>query len=100
MRDLRAAQVRERQLAEALAFAPDLALITCGANDALRPRYDPTAVRRKVTAMVRGLQEIRGLQESGAEVLTVSLFVLSSYPHSPHGLRPPARRSDPAAGRE
>ncbi|HET8680336.1 MAG TPA: SGNH/GDSL hydrolase family protein [Micromonosporaceae bacterium] len=82
-RDLRAAQVRERQLAAALAFAPDLALIACGANDALRPRYDPDRVRREVTAMVRALQE------HGAEVLTVSLFVLSSYPHSRHGLRPP-----------
>jgi len=82
-RDLRAAQVRERQLAAALAFAPDLALIACGANDALRPRYDPTVVRREVTAMVRALHE------RGAEVLTVSLFVLSGYPRRPHGLRPP-----------
>lgn len=82
-RDLRAAQVRERQLAAALAFAPDLALIACGANDALRPRYDPDLVRREVTAMVRALQQ------HGADVLTVSLFVLSSYPHSRHGLRPP-----------
>ncbi|HET8658494.1 MAG TPA: SGNH/GDSL hydrolase family protein [Micromonosporaceae bacterium] len=82
-RDLRAAQVRQRQLAAALAFAPDLALVACGANDALRPRYDRDLVRREVTAMVGALRE------RGADVLTVSLFVLSSYPDRPHGLRPP-----------
>ena len=31
-RNLRARQVRERQLAPALAFGPDLALVVCGAN--------------------------------------------------------------------
>src|SRR2546429_598000 len=82
-RNLRTAQVRAQQLGPALAFGPDLALVVCGANDALRPGYEARAeaVDRELAAMVRALLD------HGAHVLTVSLFVLSSYPGVPAWLR-------------
>src|SRR5258708_5860308 len=39
-RGLRTHEVRAGQLAAALEFEPDLALVVCGANDALRPGYE------------------------------------------------------------
>ena len=45
-RNLLAAEVRERQLAPALAFRPDLAIVAAGGNDALRRSFDPGAVER------------------------------------------------------
>ncbi len=73
-RKLRVAQVRAGQLDAALAFAPDLALVSAGANDALLPSYDPDAVDAELVAM------IRALQDSGAEVMTVSLVDLANCP--------------------
>ena len=81
-RDLRAAEVRASQLAPALDFGPDLALIVCGANDALRPGYDPANVDAELGAMVLALRE------RGALVLTASLFVLSTHPGVPPRLAP------------
>src|SRR5258705_5955616 len=49
-RSLRAAQVRAAQIGPALAFEPDLALLACGGNDALRPSFDPDAMDREVAA--------------------------------------------------
>lgn len=80
-RDLRAAQVRQRQLDPALGFAPDLALVACGGNDALHPRYDPAAVDRELAAIVSAL---RGC---GADVVTVGLMVMSDYPAFPDWFR-------------
>ncbi|HEY0698586.1 MAG TPA: GDSL-type esterase/lipase family protein, partial [Micromonospora sp.] len=51
-RDLRAAEIRARQLPDAVAFRPDLALVSCGANDALRHWYDPAAVNAELAAIV------------------------------------------------
>jgi len=81
-RDLRAAQVRARQLAAALDFGPDLAMVVCGANDALRPGYDAGAVDAELAAMVTALRD------RGAEVLTVSLFILTTRPDAPPRLSP------------
>jgi lysophospholipase L1-like esterase len=83
-RNLRAHEVRGRQLAPALAFEPDLALVVCGANDALRPGYEARAdaVDRDLAATVSALQR------SGALVITVSIFVRSSYPSLPPWLKP------------
>lgn len=83
-RGLRAHEVRERQLAPALAFAPDLALVACGANDALRPGYSARAdaVDTDLAAI------IRALQYGGALVVTVSIFVRPAYPSLPAWLRP------------
>jgi lysophospholipase L1-like esterase len=83
-RGMRAHEVRAGQLAAALAFEPDLALVVCGANDALRPGYETRAdaVDRDLAAM------IVALQEHGAQVITVSIFVRSAYPSLPVWLRP------------
>ncbi len=84
-RNLRAAQVHRTQLADAIAFNPDLALVACGANDAIDPRYQPDAVDGELTTM------IRALQAAGAEVMTISVLVLDDYP----GLPPAVRSSVP-----
>jgi len=83
-RDLRAAQVRERQLAPARAFGPDLTLVACGGNDALRPRYDAEAVDRELAAIITALMEI------GAAVVTISVVAVSEYPAFPVWFRPVA----------
>ncbi|RZU76491.1 uncharacterized protein DUF664 [Micromonospora kangleipakensis] len=49
LRGLRAHEVRGTQLAPALAYDPDLALVVRG-NDAFRPGYDPDAVDRELIA--------------------------------------------------
>ncbi|MCP3787289.1 SGNH/GDSL hydrolase family protein [Micromonospora sp. A3M-1-15] len=80
-RGLRAHEVRATQLAAALEFAPDLALVVCGGNDAFRPGYDPEAVDAELTAMVTALQG------AGADVITVGMFDVSHSPAVPEPLR-------------
>ncbi|WP_433280954.1 SGNH/GDSL hydrolase family protein [Micromonospora sp. CA-244673] len=80
-RGLRAHEVRATQLAPALEFAPDLALVVCGGNDAFRPAYDPAAVDADLTAMVTALQG------AGADVITVGMFDVSHSPAVPEPLR-------------
>ncbi|HET6212354.1 MAG TPA: GDSL-type esterase/lipase family protein, partial [Micromonosporaceae bacterium] len=80
-RNLRAAQVRASQLAQALAFAPDLALVAAGANDAIDPRYDPDAVDVELSAI------IEELQAAGAQVMTIGVLVLAGYPGLPASIR-------------
>lgn len=83
-RGLRTREVRATQLDAALAFAPDLALVACGANDALRPGYEARAeaVDSELAAV------IKALQARGTLVLTVSIFVRPAYPSLPAWLRP------------
>ncbi|MEV4414685.1 SGNH/GDSL hydrolase family protein [Catellatospora sp. NPDC049609] len=76
-RDLRAAEIRQRQLDPALRFAPDLVLLAAGGNDALRRSYDPDAVDGELAAM------ITALRASGAEVITVGMFNVSYAPSFP-----------------
>jgi lysophospholipase L1-like esterase len=83
-RDLRVAEVHATQLAPALAFRPDLALVVCGANDAMRPGYEARA--EAVDASLTAL--IRPLQRAGALVITVSVFVMREYPRLPAWLGP------------
>ncbi|WP_432988932.1 GDSL-type esterase/lipase family protein [Dactylosporangium sp. CA-233914] len=78
-RNLRAAEVRDLQLSAALAFRPDLAMVVCGANDAMRPGYEARA--DAVDEVMAGI--IRPLQEAGACVITVSVFVMPQYPLMP-----------------
>ena len=85
-RDATAAQVAAEQLAEAVAFAADLAIVTCGGNDALRPGYRPAEVDRELTGIVRALQQ------RGTDVVTVSMLVLPHYPAVPVPLRPSVTR--------
>lgn len=67
MRNLLASQVRERQLEPALEYAPDLAVVAAGGNDALHRSYDPAAVEGELDAMVSALRA------AGADVLMIEL---------------------------
>ncbi|MEU3456928.1 SGNH/GDSL hydrolase family protein [Micromonospora sp. NPDC006766] len=80
-RGLRAYEVRATQLAAALAWRPDLALVVCGGNDAFRSGYDPDAVDTELSAM------ITALQDAGADVITVGMFDVSHSPAVPPALR-------------
>jgi lysophospholipase L1-like esterase len=83
-RNLRAAEVRATQLGAAVAFRPDLALVVCGANDAMRPGYESRAdaVDAELAAMVGALRQ------AGALVVTMSVFVMPAYPLMPAWLGP------------
>ncbi|WP_067822012.1 SGNH/GDSL hydrolase family protein [Nocardia inohanensis] len=70
-RDLTTAEVRATQLDAALEFGPDLAFVTCGGNDMLRPGFDPDRVRAELTTMVSALRA------RGAEVVTIGLLDLT-----------------------
>lgn len=87
-RNLRTREVRAEQLATALAFGPDLALVACGANDAMRPGYEARAdaVDADLAAIVSALSG------AGALVVTVGIFVLPEYPGVPVWLGPAFRR--------
>jgi lysophospholipase L1-like esterase len=71
---LRAHEIRATQLAPALAFRPDLALVVGGGNDAFSARYNPDKVDTELTSM------ITALQSSGAEVITLGMFNVSYSP--------------------
>lgn len=67
VRGLTTAQVREGQLAAALALRPDLATVFCGTNDVTAVRFDAAQVARDIEDMQRAL--IAG----GATVLSFTL---------------------------
>jgi lysophospholipase L1-like esterase len=87
LRSLRVCEIRARQLGPALDFRPDLALVVCGANDALRPGYQRSYRADAVDAEMAVM--IRGLQERGALVVTMSFFVWPGYSSLPTWLAPP-----------
>jgi lysophospholipase L1-like esterase len=68
LREVRAAEVRERQLPAALDFRPDLAIVAAGGNDALRRSFAPDDVARELDGIVGPLR--RG----GADVLMIELM--------------------------
>jgi lysophospholipase L1-like esterase len=78
----RTAEVRARQLAPALAFGPDLAVLACGGNDALRRSFDPGDVAADLDAMAAALAE------QGALVVTFGYLDIGRT-----GLVPPERRA-------
>jgi len=96
LRNLRVREIRARQLAPALDFRPDLALVVCGANDALRPGYQHSYRADAVDAEMAAM--IRGLQERGALVVTMSLFVWPGYCSLPPWLAPPPAERMAALG--
>ena len=57
VRGKRTAEIRETQLARALALEPDLASVVSGVNDVVRPRADLGAVANDLEAMYRSLRE-------------------------------------------
>ncbi|GAB3431701.1 SGNH/GDSL hydrolase family protein [Actinophytocola sediminis] len=65
VRGRRAWEVRQEQLASAVAMRPDLASVMAGVNDLLRRRFDPSAVADELAAMFAALVGV------GARVLTV-----------------------------
>lgn len=67
VRGLTTAQVRERQLAPALALRPDLATVFCGTNDVTAPRFDARRVATDIEEM------LHQLTAQGATVLTFTL---------------------------
>jgi hypothetical protein len=74
----RAIHVRSAQLPLALAFSPDLALVTCGHADMLLPGYDPARIERELRAIVSAFNGTglngTGLNGTGCDVITVGLF--------------------------
>jgi lysophospholipase L1-like esterase len=79
---LRAHEIHATQLAPALAFQPDLALVIGGGNDAFSARYDAERVDTALEAMVTALQA------AGAEVITLGMFDVSASPAIADWLRP------------
>jgi lysophospholipase L1-like esterase len=79
-----AAQVREGQLAPALALRPDLATVVAGVNDLLRPKFDADEVAGHLEAM------FAALTAAGARVATVT------FP-DPAGMTPLGRPLTPRA---
>jgi len=82
------AQVRATQLGPALAFAPDLALVLCGGNDAFKRSYHGAraeAVAEELAAL------LRALSEAGALVATIGIFDVSHSPAVPEAFRPELR---------
>ncbi|WP_193608249.1 SGNH/GDSL hydrolase family protein [Nocardioides lijunqiniae] len=77
VRGYQAAQVRDRQLAAAVALAPDVVTITAGMNDILRPRVDFDALAATLTDLVLPFRAM------GARVLFVPIPDITSI--SPAG---------------
>jgi len=67
-RNLLAAEVRASQLDAAIAFRPDLAIVSAGGNDSLRHPFTPDAVERELDAIVGPLRR------AGADVLMLELM--------------------------
>jgi lysophospholipase L1-like esterase len=72
VRDLLAAEVRERQVDAALAFGPDLAIVAAGGTDALRGSFAPERVARELEGIVGPLRQ------AGADVLMIELMDIVS----------------------
>ncbi|MFE9427619.1 SGNH/GDSL hydrolase family protein [Kitasatospora sp. NPDC006697] len=73
-RNIPAAKVRETQLDQALAFRPDLALVSCGGYDLLRRTFEASATAAELRAI------ITALRDQGAEVITVGMFAGAKSP--------------------
>lgn len=67
-----ARQVREEQLAPALALQPDLASVVAGVNDLLRPKFEPVAIAAELEIA------FDALTASGAQVLTMAFPTLGA----------------------
>ncbi len=67
VRGRHAREVREEQLARALAMRPDVATVVAGVNDLLRPRFELDEVAGHVAAM------ISALRAQGTTVLTFTM---------------------------
>lgn len=88
-RDLRTAEIRDRQLRPALEFRPDLVVIAAGGNDALRRSFDEERFHDELTSIAGPLVA------QGAQLVTIGLFDLarSGLVPEPHA-GPMAERFD------
>lgn len=82
-RDLRADAIRAEQLAPALGFDPDLAVVVAGGNDLLRRRFDIEPVAEHIEAMVSAFRA------TGADVVTLGLYDCTGSPYIPAEIRAP-----------
>ncbi len=78
----RAAEAREAQLDQALAFRPDLAVVAAGANDAIRRSFAAPAVGAELAHI------LGALRDAGALVVTFGCFDLGRT-----SFLPPDRRT-------
>jgi lysophospholipase L1-like esterase len=81
-------QVRDTQLAAALDFGPDLALVLCGGNDAFRASYTEQRAEQ-VDAELADI--LRPLADRGAQLATICIFDVSYSPAVPDSFRPGLR---------
>lgn len=85
-RGLVAREVVDTQLAAGIAFAPDLAVVSAGANDMLRRSFDRGTVAPELDELVGRLAD------AGCLVVTFGLFDLSRTGFVPDALRGDLRR--------
>jgi lysophospholipase L1-like esterase len=81
VRGLLAAEVRAQQLDEALAFGPQLAVVSAGANDMLRRSFDAERVEAELEAI------IGPIAATGCLVATFGLLDLSRTSFVPDSMR-------------
>ena len=86
-RGLVASEIRRTQLDRVLAFAPDLAFVSAGANDALRRSFDPAAVQHELDAIVSRLAR------TGCLVVTFGFLDLSRVAPVAEDVRRAMRRA-------
>lgn len=86
VRDLRLQQIIDSQLAPAIEFRPDAAVVIAGGNDVLGREFDPGYVKDRLHAL------LGALAETGTDIITIGLFDLARS-----GLVPPAMRDELAA---
>lgn len=77
----RAAEIRATQLEGGLAFHPDLAVVTAGANDALRRSFADSANQAAVAAELTRL--VGALHDNGALVVTFGCIDLGRTSFAP-----------------
>ncbi|GAA3158374.1 SGNH/GDSL hydrolase family protein [Nonomuraea salmonea] len=85
-----AAQIRDEQLAAALALRPDLVTVMAGMNDIIRPGFDAAAVAGAVEEM------FAALTGAGARVVSVTFPDIAKIaPHGPAAASQGARPQRP-----
>ncbi|MCD0484168.1 SGNH/GDSL hydrolase family protein [Streptacidiphilus sp. ASG 303] len=80
-RELAVGRVRSQQLARALDFRSDLALVCCDGTDLLRPSFAPDALEVELERIVTPLRD------GGADVLVVGPYSLAHSARAPEPLR-------------
>ena len=86
VRDLKVQQVIDSQLAAAIEFRPDAAMVIAGGNDALGRVFDRAYVKDRLDTL------LGALAETGADIITIGLFDLARS-----GLVSPELRGELAA---